>query len=65
MVFYTSVDQHNKTILVIDQYSGRVLHVSPMRENFQCDVSEEITLGRAIYRAIKSKYEQSYYGGKK
>lgn len=64
MVFHTSIDQHNRTILVFDQSSSRVLHISPLRENFQCDVAEEITLGRAIMRAIKSEYEQSY-GGKK
>jgi len=63
MVFHTSIDQHNRTILVFDQ-SSRVVHISPLRENFQCDVAEEITLGRAIMRAIKSEYEQSY-GGKK
>ena len=73
MVFYTSIDQHNRTILVVvdphrqvhaEQSSLRVVHISPLRENFQCDVAEEITLGRAIMRAIKSEYEQSY-GGKK
>jgi len=64
MVFHTSIDQYNRTILVVDQSSLRVVHISPLRENFQYDVAEEITLGRAIMRAIKSEYEQSY-GGKK
>ena len=71
MVFHTSIDQHNRTILVVamagkvgSHFPAEVVHISPLRENFQCDVAEEITLGRAIMRAIKSEYEQSY-GGKK
>jgi len=44
-MIYTSIDERNKTIHLIDQ-SNRVVHVLPIRENY--DVSDEVSLGRAI-----------------
>jgi hypothetical protein len=50
IMIYTSIDERNKTVHLIDQTSNRVVHVFPIRENY--DVSDEVSLGRAIIRIM-------------
>jgi len=56
---YTSIDERNKIVNLIATVrasdnatvlSNRVVHVLPIRENY--DVSDEVSLGRAIIRIM-------------
>jgi hypothetical protein len=49
-MIYTSIDERNEIVHLIDQLSNRVVHVFPIRENY--DVSDEVSLGRAIIRIM-------------